>query len=55
MSTADPGNVITPITPNEIVGTGPDPATATAAAPTPPKFIRPNFGRMPPELKTLKN
>jgi hypothetical protein len=28
--------------------------TATDA-PTPPKFIRPNFDRMPPELKTLKN
>ena len=28
-------------------------AQSTAAAP--PRFIRPNFDRMPPELKTLKN
>jgi primase-polymerase (primpol)-like protein len=28
---------------------------ATTSAPAPPKFIQPNFDRMPPVLKTLKN
>src|ERR1700722_1646617 len=28
---------------------------AKTDVPAPPKFIRPNFDRMPPELKTLKN
>jgi primase-polymerase (primpol)-like protein len=28
---------------------------AAAGAPAPPVFIRPNFDRMPPELKLLKN
>ena len=27
----------------------------TTSAQAPPKFIQPNFDRMPPELKTLKN
>ena len=30
-------------------------ANATTSAQAPPKFIRPNFDRMPPELKELKN
>jgi putative DNA primase/helicase len=30
-------------------------ADSATDAPAPPKFIRPNFDRMPPELKTLKN
>src|ERR1700733_12235701 len=30
-------------------------ATDTTDAPAPPNYIRPNFDRMPPELKTLKN
>src|SRR5438067_9857675 len=30
-------------------------AEATTSAPAPPQFIRPDFDRMPPELKILKN
>src|SRR4051794_38707417 len=30
-------------------------ANATTSAPAPPQFIQPDFGRMPPELKILKN
>src|SRR3954447_9015207 len=30
-------------------------ANATASAPAPPQFIRPNFDRMPAELKTKNN
>ena len=31
------------------------PSDAKMAIPPPPKYIRPNFERMPPELKLLKN
>jgi putative DNA primase/helicase len=44
---------------NEHVQTGKrasaDTADATTSPQPPPKFIRPNFDRMPPELKLLKN
>src|ERR1700737_100325 len=32
-----------------------DTAEAATHAPAPPKYIRPDFDRMPPELKSLKN
>ena len=69
-TTADADSVSTAETPDEIVETGPVAATATAGeavkteqttatvtvgSQAPPKFIPPNFERMPPELKALKN
>src|SRR4051812_2093890 len=48
MSAAEVGNVTAAA--NSLVG-----ATGPAGAQAPPNFIRPNFERMPPELKHLKN
>ena len=53
MSATDAGNITAVVTP---VVTGPvTTPDAKMGVQAPPKFVRPNFERMPPELKPLKN